>query len=116
MLALAPRMQALGMTEPALARRSKLPADVVSRTLGGTSNSSAEYNALARCLGLSPNAEEWIPVPAFRLQAAREKARFVVAIVQGTMGLEAQGLAPADMASLFDKTVRQFLDSGDRLW
>jgi hypothetical protein len=108
------RMEALGMTEAALARRAKLPADRVGRTLNGVE--ADEQNVLARCLGRRPDAEQWIPVPVFRLQAAREKARFVVSLVQGTMGLEAQGLDPTDKEALLERTVQTLLASDDKLW
>ena len=53
----------------------------------------------------------------FRKQAARRKARFVMAMVQGTMGLEAQGLDPSGYRELHQDTYRRLLNANSsKLW
>ena len=53
----------------------------------------------------------------FRKQAARRKARFVMAMVQGTMGLEAQGLDPSGYRKLHQDTYRRLLNANSsKLW
>jgi len=65
---------------------------------------------------LCANGTRLVSNRTFRKQAARRKARFVVAIVQGTMGLEAQGLDPPAYQELLEETYRRLLANPRRLW
>lgn len=114
---LAKRMTALRMTPAALARRSRLNAAQVAAVL--TSPGDTDPTTVAqvhRCLGLSPSGARLVPTRTFRNQAARKKARFIVTMVQGTMGLEAQGLSPADRHRLFLRTYRRLKANPADIW
>lgn len=111
------RMTALRMSREALVRRSKLTADVVGAVL--TNRADAEPTAVAtvrRCLGIGGDGQHLVPARTFRNQAARKKARFIVSMVQGTMGLEAQGLTPADRRGLLRRTYRRLKANPSNLW
>ncbi len=116
MNALQSRMHALRMTPAALARRSKLSLDAVMIALEQPSDSIDHLDRIRRCLGIAADGKRLVPNRTFRKHAARKKARFVVAIVQGTMGLEAQGLDPAAQLRLFQSTYGRFKLNPAELW
>lgn len=115
MNALHNRMTALGMTPAALARRSKLSLDAVMIALEQPADSIG-IDQIRLCLGIAPDGKRLVPNKTFRKHAARKKARFVVAIVQGTMGLEAQGLEPAARARLLQTAYSRFKSNPAELW
>ena len=110
------RMTALGMTPAALARRSKLTLDAAMMALEQPGLTPVGIDRIRRCLGIAPNGTRLVPNRTFREHAARKKARFVVAMVQGTMGLEAQGLDPAARQRLFQSTYGRFKSNPAELW
>ncbi len=117
MITLKERMTTLGMSQVALARRSKLALDVLKAVLDHPNDASA--NSVERvcfCLGMNRDGKRLVPNRTFRKHAARKKARFVVSIVQGTMALEAQGLDPVARAKLLQKTYRRFKQNPQELW
>jgi len=118
MVTLKQRMTSLRMTRSALARRSKLSAEAVDRVLEQTADAATPDAArVRRCLGLAADGGRLVPNRTFRKQAARRKARFVMAMVQGTMGLEAQGLDPSGYRKLHQDTYRQLLNANSsKLW
>lgn len=118
MVTLKQRMRSLGMTPAALARRAKLPATAVDGVLDQLADTTAPgADTLRRCLGLQPDGTRLVSNRTFRKQAARRKTRFVMAMVQGTMGLEAQGLDPAGFRKLRDDTYRRLLKANSaQLW
>ncbi len=116
MNALQSRMTALRMTPAALARRSKLSVDAVILALEQPGIPCAGIEGIRRSLGIAPDGTRLVPNKTFRKHAARKKARLVVAIVQGTMGLEAQGLDPAARQRLFQSTYGRFKSHPVELW
>lgn len=118
MVTLKQRMLSLGMTPTALARRAKLPVTAIDGILDDRADTAApEADVLRRCLGLRADGTRLVSNRTFRKQAARRKARFLAAMVQGTMGLEAQGLDSADLRKLQDNTYRRLLKaSSAQLW
>ncbi len=116
MNALQSRMTALRMTPAALARRSKLPLDAVMMALARPDDSTEGLDRIRRCLGIATDGTRLVPNKTFRKHAARKKARFIVAIVQGTMGLEAQGLDPAARARLLQSAYGRFKSNPAELW
>jgi hypothetical protein len=73
--------------------------------------------AVAEALGMkthfSPEADEC----SYLEQQAEKKARSLVGMVQGTMGLEAQGLGSADVDKLVKQTMHKLLAGSRRkLW
>ena len=118
MVALKQRMMTLGMTASALARRAKLPAATVDRVLSDSPDITGDDLKRVRlCLGVGKDGHRLVPNRTFRKQAARKKARFVLSMVQGTMGLEAQGLDTAGYRKLHDETYRRLLKANSaQLW
>jgi hypothetical protein len=118
MVTLKQRMLSLRMTPAALARRAKLSADTVAGVLDERADTAAPgADTLRRCLGLCADGSRLVSNRTFRKQAARRKARFVTAMVQGTMGVEAQGLDPTDLRKLQHNTYRRLLKaSSAQLW
>lgn len=112
------RRRELGMSVPALAKRSKVSTATVNRILAGRYGSASHANvaAVARALGVRlfgrPRDPEHI-----RQEAAKRKARWLVKLVQGTSGLEAQAVRPEVLRRMVKETVRELLaGSSRRLW
>jgi hypothetical protein len=117
MIDLVKRMATLRMTPAALARRSRLNAEVVAAVLASSAEAAPDVIArVHHCLGVGPDGHRLVPTRTFRKQAARTKARFIVSMVQGTMGLEAQGLTPADRQRLFLRTYRRLKTNPANIW
>ena len=118
MVALKQRMMTLGMTEVALARRAKLSAAAVGRVLSDSPDTTGDDLKRVRfCLGVGKDGHRLVSHRTFRKQAARKKAQLVLSMVQGTMGLEAQGLDPAGYRKLHDETYRRLLKANSmQLW
>lgn len=114
---LADRRRELGMTYSALAARSGVSEPTVNRTLNGRSNPSLSVLlALAGAMGveLKLSAE---PAQSFREREAKEKARRLVSLTQGTMALEAQAMEDKTIKELERWTVHKLMaDSPRRLW
>jgi len=117
MTTLKERMANLRMSQVALARRSKLEIDVLKAVLKHPTDATASsVERVCFCLGMSRDGLPLVPNRTFRKHAARKKARFVVSIVQGTMGLEAQGLDPVARSKLLQKTSKRFERNPHELW
>ena len=117
MITLKERMTSLGMSQVALARRSKLTLEDLKAVLDHPADATASsVERVCFCLGMSRDGLPLVPNRTFRKHAARKKAQFVVSIVQGTMGLEAQGLDPVARAKLLQKTYRRFKQNPQELW
>jgi hypothetical protein len=76
----------------------------------------AHVIAIARALGieLTPVVKE--RSDEFRRKQARNKARYLVRLVQGTSGLEGQAVEPQDMESMVARTTEKLLRSKRKLW
>ena len=117
MITLEKRRASLKMSHVALARRSKLTLDVLKAVLDHPADATASsVERVCSCLGMSRDGLPLVPNRTFRKHAARKKAQFVVSIVQGTMGLEAQGLDAVARAKLLQKTYERFERNPHELW
>lgn len=117
MLNLDSRRKSLGMTPETLARRAKLSRAAVHAVLtvsAGATDSAVQ--TVRSCLGVRADGSRLVPVRTLRKHFARKKARFIVSMVQGTMGLEAQGLRAEDRVQLFEKTYRHIRANPADLW
>jgi transcriptional regulator with XRE-family HTH domain len=115
---LSDRRRSLGMTFPALAERSGVSEPTAKRILaGGVAEASFEkVAAIAEALGM-PLTSEPIDADDFREQVAREKARRVARLVQGTSALESQAVDDVQYERLVERSVRELLTgSRRRLW
>jgi transcriptional regulator with XRE-family HTH domain len=117
-LHLAKRRVALGMTFSAVAKRAGLPPLTVQRILAGVYHdpSFPKVWAIARALGVTWELRE-LPVREFQENEAREKAKRVVRMVQGTSGLEEQAVGNEALTSMEEQTVHELLAGSRRkLW
>lgn len=112
------RRKALGLSSAAVARRAQVSLRTVQRIMSGD-GSNATLSTLTRIadvLGIEL-AVKSLDLNEVRRRQAEAKARQLVGLIQGTMGLEASALDAASLDDLRDKTVRDLLrGSNRRLW
>src|SRR5229473_2021469 len=87
---LAQRRRSLGMTLAELAQRSGVSLPTVHRILSGKTGAASHRNilAVAKALGMDLRAEPVVKASQLRRRQAGEKAKRLMAMVQGTSGLE----------------------------
>ena len=111
------RRAALGMSYADLARRSGVSLMTVRRILGGAGGTIANVDALAESLGVRI---ELVPIESeqqVKLKQAREKARKLVALVQGTSALEAQAVGDQAIDDMIEQTTHELMaGSSRRVW
>lgn len=113
------RRQELGMTVTALAKRSGVSRATVNRILSGDYGSATMWNvmAVAEALGMKTHFSPEADAYSYRKQQARKWAERLVGSVQGTMGLESQGIDPVDRDRLVDETTDSLVSGSKRkLW
>lgn len=114
------RRKELGLSYAALSQRSKVSQATVVRLLSGRNPHISLQNvvAIAEALGFELVLSSTVSVHELRKQQAREKARRLVALMQGTSGLEAQALVSSeDIDDMTDETACELLSgSSRRLW
>jgi transcriptional regulator with XRE-family HTH domain len=117
--ALRRRRRELRMSYAALARRSGVSEPTVKRILGAALERATLSNvrAVAAALGMSLEARPTCTAMALRERVAQEKARRLVAIVQGTAALEEQAVDSAAQSEMIRKTVHELVAGSPRsLW
>lgn len=113
------RRRQLGISRPALAKRSGLSQSTVTRMLSGhlEQASLASVRSLAAAMGIRLATAEEADVQKLREQAAQEKARRLVGLVQGTSALEAQAVDDKSLEQMIRQTVHDLMaGSNRRLW
>ena len=109
----------LGMSYQQLARRSGVSQPTVQRILSGKhpQASFANISAIATALGLEIFVEPDVDAATLRRRQAEEKAKRLVALVQGTSGLEAQAVEAKVIQEMIEQTAVELLrGSNRRLW
>ncbi len=113
------RRRELGLSFERLALRSGVSRPTVQRILSGTQAAASFSNILsiASCLGLTLRFESDIDPETLRRDQARRKARKLVALVQGTSGLEGQAVDDQAVESMVERTTDELLSGPKRrLW
>ena len=113
------RRRALGMSYPALARRSGVAEATLKRMLRGDISRAVLGNVDAACkaLGMSVSFQRTKPEQEFREEQALRKARRIVALVQGTSALESQAVDERTVQSMVRRTANELLAGSPRkLW
>jgi transcriptional regulator with XRE-family HTH domain len=113
------RREKLGLSCAVLAKRAGISLRSVQRILSGeeTNPGFATVTSLARELGVGVRFEDEVDVRTIRRQQAERKAARILALVQGTSALEAQGLDRETLRDLREKTIHELLaGSPRRLW
>lgn len=113
------RRQKLGISCAVLAKRAGISLRSVQRILSGeeTNPGLATLTALARELGVGVCLDDQADVYTLRRRQAERKAQRILAIVQGSSALEAQGLPRKSLREMRDKTIHELLAGSPRkLW
>jgi transcriptional regulator with XRE-family HTH domain len=113
------RRRQLGMSRATLARRAKVSIPTIHRILTGkeTAPSVPTVEAIAIALGMAVQIVETVDADELRERQANLRAARLVGMVQGTMGLEAQGVDQKTIESLTKRNANRLLaGSGRRLW
>jgi transcriptional regulator with XRE-family HTH domain len=120
------RRARLGMTKTAVARRAGVSLPTVNRILAGKelNPSLSNLHAMARALGVvirlggttDIEFEELQSPQEYRIRHARDKAKKLIRMVQGTMALEAQAVDDGTVDDLVEDATHQLLSSMRRLW
>jgi predicted transcriptional regulator len=112
------RRRELGMSEGVLAKKAGVSRGTVRRVLGGDFRqvSLGNFLAVAETLGVHLSFEHE-PVENFLERQAEKKARRLVGMVQGNMGLESQAVGSDILNQMIRQTVHQLLAGSKRnLW
>lgn len=113
------RRRKLGMSVPALAKRSGVSLPTAQRILSGR-HSGASFDsvvAVAKALGVDFDLKETQSAHAFAREGAREKARRLVKLVQGTSALEGQAVDAVKINELTDQAMHALMAGPRRkLW
>src|SRR5258708_360305 len=119
------RREQIAMPKTALASRAQVSLPTVNRILSGREQKPQLRNleAIAKVLGVvvkfgaATGVEPVVDAFELRKRQATEKARRVVRMVQGTMGLESQAVDSALADQMIEQTVCELLaGSPRRLW
>jgi transcriptional regulator with XRE-family HTH domain len=119
------RRHRLGMSKKAVAKRAQLASATVDRILSGREESPRISNlaAIAAALGVQVNlgatttVTELQSAHEFRREQALKKAKRIVGLVQGTMGLESQAVEQGTLNDMLEQTVSELLAGPPRrLW
>jgi len=113
------RREKLGISCAVLARRVGVSLRTVQRILSGEENNPglATVTTLARELGVGIRLDEEVDARTIRRRQAERKAERILAIVQGTSALEAQGMDKETRLDLREQTINELLAGSDRkLW
>jgi transcriptional regulator with XRE-family HTH domain len=113
------RRQELGLTVGTLAKRSGVSHPTVQRILSGTNPTASFCNvmAIAHALGLSLILDAQTDVGRMKHEQAARKARKLVSLVQGSMGLEGQAVDQKTLDVMIERTTHEMLNGPKRrLW
>ena len=112
------RRRKLGLPYKVLAKRANLGMVTVQRVLNGETGVRLDtLAAIADCLGMNFETNSTLDVNAMLERQARQKAKRLVAMAQGSAGLEGQGVGTETLHRVEDKIVHELLaGSKTRLW
>ncbi len=113
------KRQSLGLSILQLAKRSGVSKPTVQRTLTGerANPTFAHVSAIASALGLSVSLETEHRSFEMRKKQAEAKAKKLVALVQGSSGLEGQAVDSDTIREMIEETTMEFMSGSNRkLW
>ncbi len=113
------RRQELGLSYELLAQRSGVSRPTVQRILSGRSRTAsfASVVAIGNALGLELRFTSAVTPDQLKRQQARTKAKQLTGLVQGTCGLEGQGVNSAGYEAMVEQTTHELLAGSERrLW
>ena len=113
------RRRELGLSYELLSKRSGVSRPTVQRILSGhhAAASFANIVAIARSLGLGIRFDSTVDAHDLEREQAERKAKKLVALVQGTSGLEGQAVDQKALQSMVEQTTHELLAGSKRkLW
>jgi transcriptional regulator with XRE-family HTH domain len=118
LLALDQRRRDLGLGYDQLSKRCGVSRPTLQRILSGRQAASfSNILAIAECLGLALRFDSEVATPELKREQAERKAKKLVALVQGTSGLEGQAVDRETIESMIEQTTHELLaGSKRRLW
>jgi transcriptional regulator with XRE-family HTH domain len=113
------RRRELGLSYELLSKRCGVSRPTVQRILSGhhAAASFANVLAIAESLGLGLRFDSKINTRDLKREQAERKAKKLVALVQGTSGLEGQAVDEESVESMVEQTTHELLAGSKRkLW
>ena len=112
------RKKQIGMTLDNISTLSKVGSRTVIRFFGGEDVKLSTLEKITNILGLDFAGNEIIDIGTLRQNRARERAIYIVSLVQDTSALEMQGLENHDIEILITDTQELFLtgEYQKKLW
>jgi transcriptional regulator with XRE-family HTH domain len=117
--ALDQRRRDLGLSYDLLSQRSGVSRPTVQRILSGRQEAASFSNvlAIAESLGLALRFDSQVTPRNLKREQAERKAKKLVALVQGTSGLEGQAVDRKTVESMVEQTTHDLLAGSMRkLW
>ncbi len=103
------RKDSIGLTIDNIAKLTNLGNRTVARFFAGEDVKLSTLEKITEVLGLDFAGEELIDIETLRENRAKEKALYIVSLVQDTSSLEKQGLNNKELELLIKDTQMQFL-------
>jgi transcriptional regulator with XRE-family HTH domain len=113
------RRRDLGLSHELLSKRCGVSRPTVQRILSGrhVAASFANIVAIAESLGLGLRFDTKVEARKLKREQAKRKAKKLVALVQGTCGLEGQAVDEKVVESMVEQTTHELLAGPKRrLW
>ncbi|GAC1317189.1 MAG: hypothetical protein NVSMB14_15850 [Isosphaeraceae bacterium] len=113
------RRLVLGLSHETLSKRCGVSRPTVQRILSGRhpNASFANIASIVESLGLAIHLDSEIDPRELKEKHAERKAKRLVALVQGTSGLEGQAVDDQTVESMVRRTTRELLSGSNRkLW
>ena len=103
------RKESIGLTLDNISKLSQLGNRTVTRFFAGEDVKLSTLEKITNIMGLDFSGNEIIDIRTLKEQRAKEKALYIVSLVQDTSALEMQGLERSDIKLLLEETKEQFL-------
>ena len=112
------RKKQLDITIDNISKLANLGNRTVTRFFSGEDVKLSTLEKIITVLGLDFAGNEIVDIETLRKNRAKEKAIYIVSLVQDTSTLEMQGLGKSDIENLISDTKEQFLSGEYRknLW
>ena len=103
------RKEQIGLTLDNISKLSHLGNRTVTRFFAGEDVKLSTLEKITDIMGLDFAGNETVNIETLKDQRAKEKAMYIVSLVQDTSALEMQGLKSEALQSLIQDTKEQFL-------
>ena len=103
------RKEQIGLTLDNISKLSHLGNRTVTRFFAGEDVKLSTLEKITTMMGLDFAGNEIVTLETLKEQRAKEKAMYIVSLVQDTSALEMQGLEDEALQSLIQDTKEQFL-------